>query len=1110
MLLRHKHSSLKKDSHPSTGISIKGSSSRIKSIFLTLLVVASTATALPLFATSTAEAATAASSKSSDFDWQIKSLLYYRSIAACMKNSPLQDSNNPITTTADRINASNAKSGKWFHGGGLNTGSLTTTTTPVGVYMRDATSGDALDVGTDGLVSCDNPSLITSALSLWGLDPIDVLCNSGFRRVDLGVSQTIATCKTGSNDFERRDGGQQNNADKFTAYIKDQVYGGKEPDLTNPQWYIYYRHTLDQSCIAGIDTKAPGSTTYGSDNQYGYNGVKWVDVPLDPSVAPSIKTGSYIGGWKTSNNVMLRADPKPDFGSHSESCSKTVSLMNNYAQAYADWATVPANRTAATDMGQGIGTPKGGDDTTTCAIDGIGWIVCPVVTFFSKMVDGIYRWIVSYVTVAPLNTDTSSDTNTTYIAWSVMRNIANVAFVVAFLIIIFSQLTSIGVSNYGIKKMLPRIIIAAILVNASYWIAAIAVDVSNIVGSSIYNLLSNISLGNVTIGDNVWETVLGTLLAGGVVGVTAAGIGAVVVAGTGAAVISAALWAAVPILLGVVLALIVAFAILAARQALIVILIIISPIAFVAFLLPNTEKFFTLWRKSLTTMLIFYPLFALLFAGSHIAALVILGSTQQANSSAPAGGMIIIALAVQVAPLWLTPFLVKFSGGIIGQLAGRLNNKNRGLIDRSKKVRDRKAGLALGETLGSSNRIKSRFGRGTVGAMRGLYRHTQNDSRLDRDRQKALEGENEAAYTESGRPQALYDRMGNAETRTKTANAQSEGARLGTDVARGLEMGLKNAEFNVDTLKVEHVADFDAQKDQELSYRTSLAKDRSAMTNLADTAHYEESKSNSQAIGANNPLAQQIQDARDTQREMDIQNNRLNSAKGVLQQELAEDLSSNPWMAARAGGIDPRGASRVAASANAAITDATNKAIASEKSTMTTTIVNPDPSNPTAENLASILRDSSTSVERRAAAAGQIMKVGTDDDIHKTLDFISSVANTPEGIIIQQQVAADMGSRKPVSLGAGDMSNLSRGSYSGMFDDKVAGRIMASKISAETLVNTTSEELDRMIATIPSLPAGSPQLVALKGQINDYLGNPNTKKPADEILSRVNAIESML
>ena len=64
-----------------------------------------------------------------------------------------------------------------------------------------------------------------------------------------------------------------------------------------------------------------------------------------------------------------------------------------------------------------------------------------------------------------------------------------------FLAIIISQLTGFGISNYGIKKMLPRLIIAAILVNLSIYICQIAVDLSNILGYGLRAGLGGIGDG---------------------------------------------------------------------------------------------------------------------------------------------------------------------------------------------------------------------------------------------------------------------------------------------------------------------------------------------------------------------------------------------------------------------------------------------------------------------------------------------------------------------------------------------------------------------------------------------------------------------------------------
>ena len=65
----------------------------------------------------------------------------------------------------------------------------------------------------------------------------------------------------------------------------------------------------------------------------------------------------------------------------------------------------------------------------------------------------------------------------------------NAVFAVIFLWVIFSQISNVGVSNYGIKKILPRLIIGALLVNLSFYLCQIAVDLSNILGFSLKEAL---------------------------------------------------------------------------------------------------------------------------------------------------------------------------------------------------------------------------------------------------------------------------------------------------------------------------------------------------------------------------------------------------------------------------------------------------------------------------------------------------------------------------------------------------------------------------------------------------------------------------------------------
>ncbi|MEO7904258.1 MAG: hypothetical protein ABIR91_00525 [Candidatus Saccharimonadales bacterium] len=316
-----------------------------------------------------------------------------------------------------------------------------------------------------------------------------------------------------------------------------------------------------------------------------------------------------------------------------------------------------------------------GDEASSCKIDGIGWIVCPISKFMAWLTDSVFQMVSGLLEVKVFSNTTSNAS--LYDGWKTMRSFANVAFVIAFMVIIMSQLTSIGINNYGIKKILPRLIIAAILVNVSFWVCAIAVDLSNLLGSSLQDILMGLSKSVATASNKsipTWEVVTTNILSGGVIG--AAAIGAVFAAANPATLLAllGLIW---PLLIAALFSILVTLILLTARQALIVILVIISPLAFVAFLLPNTEKWFTRWKDLLMTMLVMFPLIAMLFGGSQYAAALIM-----ASASTPP--IIILALAVQVIPLAITPFIVKLSGSLLGKFGGMLNNPAKGPFDRVK------------------------------------------------------------------------------------------------------------------------------------------------------------------------------------------------------------------------------------------------------------------------------------------------------------------------------------------------------------------------------------------------------------------------------------------
>ena len=343
---------------------------------------------------------------------------------------------------------------------------------------------------------------------------------------------------------------------------------------------------------------------------------------------------------------------------------------------YAVYSFTPPNTYEQTSTSTiSIESPSENSTGTSCDVQGIGWIICPLSNWLADGIDYMYSALQEFLKTKPL--ETTNQNSGIYLAWVIMRNISNVAFIVAFLVIIYSQLTSVGISNYGVKKMLPRLVIAAVLVNLSFTICAILLDLSNIAGYAFQDAFMGIKNTISTVGENTstwtWSEVISTALSNGALAV-----------GAGYAVSLALTTELLPMLVPAAtlagLTLLFILLIMAARQALIIILIIVSPLAFVCYLLPGTEKWFKKWRDSFLTMLVFFPAFAVVFGGAQLAGIIIIQNASGSNGAI----MHVLGMLVQIIPLAITPLIMKLSGGVLGKFAGFVNDKNKGLYDRTK------------------------------------------------------------------------------------------------------------------------------------------------------------------------------------------------------------------------------------------------------------------------------------------------------------------------------------------------------------------------------------------------------------------------------------------
>ena len=325
------------------------------------------------------------------------------------------------------------------------------------------------------------------------------------------------------------------------------------------------------------------------------------------------------------------------------------------------------------------GNEDGGEAEPVCSAGALGWVFCPLTDFMADAIEGIAGFLEGQLAYEAL---TNSDQGRALRAmWGIILGIANAGLTIAFLMLIFSQATSVGISSYGVKKLLPRVVAAAILMNLSFYICAAAVDIANILGVSIKSISD---VGMDAIARNATTNAQsGASFGQYTVTIIAAILAAAIAIGTGAYALL------FPVLVGGLLAILTAFLVIAAREVIITILIVLAPLAFLAWVLPNTEGWFTKWRKLFTAMLLMFPLVMAVFYGSLLVSSLILATSSNGTG---VGGNIndfmvsLLAFAVLVVPLFSLPFIMKSAGGVLDRLGVMVNNRNKGLIDRSRKA----------------------------------------------------------------------------------------------------------------------------------------------------------------------------------------------------------------------------------------------------------------------------------------------------------------------------------------------------------------------------------------------------------------------------------------
>lgn len=207
--------------------------------------------------------------------------------------------------------------------------------------------------------------------------------------------------------------------------------------------------------------------------------------------------------------------------------------------------------------------------------------------------------------------------DTARVAWKIFRDLINISFI--FILLFTSIQTILGLGDY--KKVVRNVVIAALLINFSFFFTSVAIDASNILTGELYRPIKafittstphNPNIGDITLTDTYNSAVYGVF-----------GVAATFVKITGLTdvfnvAISGDNSAAMYSIMASLFFFIAAFIFLSSaiffivRIVTLLFLLATSPVGFAGNLLPGIGKYTKQWRDSLWSQLTFPPLYMLL------------------------------------------------------------------------------------------------------------------------------------------------------------------------------------------------------------------------------------------------------------------------------------------------------------------------------------------------------------------------------------------------------------------------------------------------------------------------------------------------------------------
>lgn len=326
-----------------------------------------------------------------------------------------------------------------------------------------------------------------------------------------------------------------------------------------------------------------------------------------------------------------------------------------------------------------------GEESCESAGGVMGWVTCPLVSLMSSAIEWLDERIQGLLEVE----EERYTHPQLHAAWVIFRNLAYIVLIPIMLVMVIGTALGFEVfTAYTVKKALPRMVLAILFITMSWHISIFFINFFNVIGGGILGLMTapfdmpdNMSLntlfsasGNDTIGETAgsgvtiatqWAATLGPLVA----------LAALVTSPGGLMILLLYLVPVVLFILG-------AFIVLAAREIFILASILLAPLAILAWIFPGNDKPWKLWWNLFSKLLMMFPLIMIVIGAGRIFAYLIDIPGSEESLVNP-----LLKLTAYVIPYMFIPFAFKFAGGTFASLAGFVNDREKGMFDRLKKKR---------------------------------------------------------------------------------------------------------------------------------------------------------------------------------------------------------------------------------------------------------------------------------------------------------------------------------------------------------------------------------------------------------------------------------------